>query len=88
MCSIYWQDNEKKYSCQDTKVVFGVLFWGIVLGLQQTQLAGTCDRFGAPFDIEFAKNLPIVPFHSNQGDEKPLANLTIRKSLGNELEDF
>jgi len=30
--------------------------------LQQTQLAGTCDRFGAPLDVEFAKDVPIVPF--------------------------
>ncbi len=41
--------------------------------LQQTQLAGTCDRFGAPLDLEFAKDFLIVFFHRVQGEEKPLA---------------
>ena len=53
--------------------------------LQQIQLAGTCYRFGAPLDLKFAKDFPIVPFNSIQGKEKPLANLTIRESLGNKL---
>ena len=56
--------------------------------LQQTQLAGTCDRFGAPLDLEFAKDSPIVPFHRTQGEEQPLANLLIRESLSHEVEDF
>ena len=56
--------------------------------LQQTQLAGTCDRFGAPLDLEFVKDFPIVSFHRVQGKEKPLANLMIRESLSNEVEDF
>jgi len=34
-------------------VLFGVLF------LRQTQLAGARDSFGAPLDLEFAKDLPI-----------------------------
>jgi hypothetical protein len=29
-----------------------------------------------------------VPFNRTQSQEKPLANLTIRESLGNELEYF
>lgn len=45
--------------------------------LQQTQLAGTGGRFGAPLDPEFAKDFPIVSFHCVQGEEKPLANLMI-----------
>jgi len=56
--------------------------------LQQTQLAGTCDRFGAPLDLEFVKDFPIVSFHRVQGEEKPLANLMIRESLSNEVEYF
>src|SRR5579864_1222685 len=56
--------------------------------LQQTQLAGTCDRFGAPLDLEFAKDFPIVSFHHVQGEEKSLAHLLIRESLRHELEDF
>ncbi len=31
-------------------------FW-----LQQSQLAGTCDRFSAPLDLEFVKDFPVVP---------------------------
>jgi len=45
--------------------------------LQQTQLTGTCDRFGTPLDLKFAKDIPVVPFHSTQGEEKPLAHLLI-----------
>src|SRR6266581_31617 len=56
--------------------------------LQQTQLTGTCDRFGAPLDLEFAKDFPIVSFHRVQGEEQPLAHLLIRESLSHEVEDF
>ena len=56
--------------------------------LQQTQLAGTCDRFGAPLDLEFAKDFPIVSFHRIQGEKKPLADLLIGEALRHELEDF
>jgi hypothetical protein len=60
----------------------------LTLRLQQTQLAGTGDRFGAPLNLEFVKDAPIVPFHRTQRKEKPFANLMIRASLGNEVEDF
>jgi hypothetical protein len=56
--------------------------------LQQTQLAGADNRFDAPLDLEFAEDTPIVPFNSIQGQEKPLANVTIRESLGNKLQHF
>ena len=56
--------------------------------LQQTQLAGPCDRFGAPLDLEFVKDFPIVSFHRVQCEEKPLAHLLIGESLGHEVEDF
>jgi hypothetical protein len=56
--------------------------------LQQTQLAGTCDRFGAPLDLELAKDFPIVSFHRVQGEEQPLAHLLIGESLSHEVEDF
>ena len=59
--------------------------WGkLTFSLEQAQLAGACDRFGATLDLEFIKDYPIVPFDRTQGEEKPLANLTIRESLGNE----
>jgi len=66
----------------DTKVLFGVLF------LRQTQLAGARDSFGAPLDLEFAEDLPIVSFHRVQGEEEPLSNFVIRESLTYEAEDF
>ena len=52
--------------------------------LQQAQLAGARYRFGAPPNLEFAKDVPVVSFDSNDGEEKPLANLSIRESLGDE----
>jgi len=56
--------------------------------LQQIQLAGTRDRFGAPLDAELAKDIPIVTFHRAQGEEQPLAHLLIRESGSHEVEDF
>ena len=56
--------------------------------LHQTQLAGTCDRFGAPLNLEFAKDIPIVPFHRTQGEEQPLAHFLIGESGSHEVEDF
>jgi hypothetical protein len=38
--------------------------------------------------LEFIEDRPIVPFNGIQGEEKPLANLTIREPLGDELEYF
>src|SRR5712691_5079473 len=56
--------------------------------LQQTQRTGPCDRFGAPLDLEFAKDFPIVSFHRTQGEEQPLAHLLIGESGSHEVEDF
>ena len=56
--------------------------------LQQPQLAGMCDRFGTPLNLQFAKDVAIVPFDRVQGEEQPLANLLIREALRNEVEDF
>jgi hypothetical protein len=55
-------------------------------GLQQAQLSGTRHCFGAPPNLELAKDVPIVSFDDNQGEEKTLADLTVRESLGNELQ--
>jgi len=52
---------------------------------QQAQFAGACYSLGAPVDLEFGVDIAVVSFDRAQGEEKPLANLTIRKSLGNEL---
>jgi hypothetical protein len=56
--------------------------------LQQAQLAGADYSFGAPLDHKFAEDNPIVSFDGTQGKEKPLANLSIREPLGNELQYF
>ena len=66
----------------DTKVLFGVLF------LRQTQLAGARDSFGAPLDLEFAKDLPIVSLDRVQGEEQSCPNLLIGEPLTDEPEDF
>ena len=60
----------------------------LMLRLQQAQFAGTYDSLSAPLHLEFAEDFLIVPFHRIQGEEESLANLTIRESLGNELQDF
>jgi hypothetical protein len=59
-----------------------------LLRLQQTQVAGTSDRFGAPLNLELAKDAPIVSFHRIQGKDQPLANFLVRKSLCDKMEDF
>jgi hypothetical protein len=56
--------------------------------LQQTQLAGTSDRFSAPLDLEFAKDAPIVTFHCAQGKEELPGDLLIGEALSDEPKDF
>ncbi len=52
--------------------------------LQQAQLAGARYRFGAPPNLEFAKDVAVVSFDGNDGEEEPLAYLTVREPLGDE----
>ncbi len=54
----------------------------LMSGLQQAQLAGARYRFGAPPNLEFAKDVPVVSFDGNDGEEEPLAYLTVREPLG------
>jgi len=56
--------------------------------LRKTELLGACHSFGAPLDLEFAEDLPIVSFHRVQGEEEPLSNFVIPESLTYEAEDF
>jgi len=64
----------------DTLVLLQVLFIGITgnikgnRSLQQTQLAGAGDRFGAAVDLQFVENFAVMPFDRVQGQEQPLAN--------------
>ena len=60
----------------------------LTFGLQQAQLAGARYRFGAPPNLELAKDVPVVSFDGNDGKEKPLADLTVRESLGDEVQDL
>ena len=55
------------------------------LNSEQSKLARARERFDAIADLELAEDLPIMPFDRVQGRETPLANLTIRESLGNEF---
>ena len=70
----------------------GVQCWGKNVGegcavcLQQTQLAGTGDRFGAPLHAQFRIRAAVVSFDGVHGEEEAFANLTIRTPLCNELE--
>jgi hypothetical protein len=53
--------------------------------LQQTQLVGTRAGFGAALNLQFVKDLAVMPLDRVQGQKKPLADLPVRESLGNEL---
>ncbi len=65
-------------------VLYAEIAGKLTSGLQQAQLAGARYCFGAPPNLEFAKNVPVVSFDGNDGEEKPLADLTIREPLGDE----
>lgn len=58
------------------------------LSLYQAELAGARDRFGAPLDLEFAKDLPVVAFHCVQGQKQALADLLIGEPLSHKMEHF
>jgi hypothetical protein len=59
-----------------------VLFW--VLFLREAQLAGPDYRLGLPLDLEPPENALIVPLDGAQGDEKPVRDLLLRESFGDE----
>ena len=56
--------------------------------LRKSELPGACHSFGAPLDLEFGEDLPIVSFHRVQGEEESLSNFVVRESLTYEAEDF
>ena len=47
--------------------------------LQQAQLVGAGDGFGAALHLEFVEDPAVVPFDGVQGQEKPLADLPVRE---------
>ena len=58
------------------------------ISLQQIQLAGACNGFGAPLDLQLVKNFLIMPFDRIQGEVKPRANFAVRETLDDEPEHF
>jgi len=58
------------------------------LFLREAQLSGPDYRLGPPLDLELPENALIVPLDGAQGDEKPVRDLLIRESFGDEPEDF
>lgn len=60
----------------------------LLSGLQQTEFAGTGNRFSAPLDLKLAEDFLIVSFDRFQGEDQPLANLLIRLPLSDEAQNF
>src|SRR5262245_43424316 len=52
--------------------------------VEQAQLAGTGHGFGAPLDLQLAKDLPLGACDRMQGEGEPLADLVIRESSSDE----
>jgi len=68
-----------------------VLFGGVVFELlrgEDIEGSGFVDRLGAVLYAKLGIDSAVVPLDRVQGQEKPLANLAIRESLGDELEYF
>ena len=63
---------------------WGVLFLRLLRG-EDVEDSGLVGRLGTVLYAELAVDSAVVSFDGVQGEEKPLANLTIRESLGNEL---
>jgi hypothetical protein len=74
----------QRFCCMDRLTVgSGPSAW-----LQQAELASTRNGFGAALDLEFAKDVSIVPLDSVEGEEQPPSYLLIGASPRHELEDF
>jgi hypothetical protein len=56
--------------------------------LQQAELGSTHDGFGAALDLEFAKDVSIVPLDGVKSEEQSPSYLLIGAALRHELEDF
>jgi hypothetical protein len=75
---VYPKETRGGHGNQETKVLFWVLF------LREAQLAGPDYRLGPPLDLELPENALLVPLDGAQGDEKPVRDLLIRESFGDE----
>jgi len=56
--------------------------------LQQSELAGFGDGFGASFDAELTEDVAVVSFDGADGDKEPLADLLVGEAVGDQGEDF
>ena len=80
---------DRLWLAEDLSLLLETMFAGkLARWLQQPELTGTCDGFGAALDLEFAKDVPIVPLDSVEGEEQPPSDLLIGAALRYELEDF
>ena len=59
--------------------------WGKDKRLEQAQLTGAGNGFSATLNLQFFKNPAVVPFDRIEGEKKPLADLSIRESMGYQL---
>ena len=57
-------------------------------GLEQTQLAGADDGFGAVLDLQFVENPQVMSLDRAERQIQPLADFCVGKSLGDEAQDF
>ena len=64
------------------------MLFGVLSTLRQAELTGARNSFGAPLDLEFAKDPPIVAFDRVQGEEQPLSDFMIREPFSNKAKDF
>ena len=69
---------------QTLKCCLGVSFLRL-LRREDIESSGFVDRLGATLHAEFVVDSAVMSLDRIQGEEKPLANLAIRESLGNEL---
>src|SRR5215469_7139575 len=78
---------DRLWLAADLPLLLETMFVGkLARRLQQPELTGTCDGFGAALDLEFAKDVSIVPLDGVKGEEQPPSDLLIGASLRHELE--
>lgn len=58
------------------------------IALNQGQLTRSIDRFNAPLDAEFAKDVIGMGLDGTQRDDQPLGNFLIGETRGHKLEQF
>lgn len=59
-----------------------------ILQLEEAKFAGTGDRFSASADLEFVIEVAVVSFDGAKGEVELFADLTVRETIGDEVENF